>query len=337
MSSRPPAYPAYPSNASFNSATSLSINTKATLVDDERKNIPRTPSPTQSEYNYLDDIKGQKSLKQKIQYYAIIAVLLAAVILFSVFHTQIIIALKPFTDWLHNTPAGPLIPIAILIVLSFPPLFGHEIIAMLVGVAFGFPEACAIVAVGYISVLHLRLLALLTKLTCHSTFKYACSVRGKKMENKDISYGLLAHIIRNGGFLIVLVIRYSAIPPHFATSIFSTVGISFPIFLGAALLSLPKAFVPVYVGYALKPEKAGNTQSERIEKIVLVTGVLITIVAFGWIKRQMKAAREEYIYLRRKARQAKVDGPRFIGEPSIVKATTLSATHLGLFYIVLSL
>ncbi|KAJ7640468.1 hypothetical protein DFH06DRAFT_628128, partial [Mycena polygramma] len=322
MSSQPPAYPAYapyPSIASFNSATSLSINTKATLVDDERKNIPRTPSPTQSEYNYLDDIKGQKSLKQKIQYYAIIAVLLAAVILFSVFHTQIITALKPFTDWLHNTPAGPLIPIAILIVLSFPPLFGHEIIAMLVGVAFGFPEACAIVAVGTI----------LGEVANFFTFKYACSVRGKKMENKDISYGLLAHIIRNGGFLIVLVIRYSAIPPHFATSIFSTVGISFPIFLGAALLSLPKAFVPVYVGYALKPEKAGNTQSERIEKIVLVAGVLITIVAFGWIKRQMKAAREEYIYLRRKARQAKVDGPRFIGGPSIVKATTLSATHLG--------
>ncbi|KAJ6515190.1 hypothetical protein C8R47DRAFT_506651 [Mycena vitilis] len=311
MSSQLPAYPAYaayPSNISFNSATSLSINTKAALVDDERKNIPRTPSPTQSEFNYLNDIKEKKSLKQKIQYYAIIAVLLAAVILFSVFHTQIITALKPFTDWLHNTPAGPLIPIAILIVLSFPPLFGHEIIAMLVGVAFGFPEACAIVAAGTI----------LGEVANFFTFKYACSVRGKKMEAKDISYGLLAHIIRNGGFLIVLIIRYSAIPPHFATSIFSTVGISFPIFFGAAVLSLPKAFVPVYVGYALKPENAGNTQSEKIEKIVLVAGVLITIVAFGWIKRQMKAAREEYIYLRRKGRQAKMDGPHFIGGPSIV-------------------
>ncbi|KAJ7640470.1 hypothetical protein DFH06DRAFT_1334821 [Mycena polygramma] len=334
MSSQPPAYPAYapyPSNVFFNSATSLSINTKAALIDDERKDIPRTPSPTQSEYNYLNDIKEEKSLKQKIQYYAIIAVLLAAVILFSVFHTQIVTAMKPFTDWLRNTPAGPLIPIVILIALSFPPLFGHEIVAMLVGVAFGFPEACAIVAgsrVNIISVLDLRLLALLTIIYkdhpryrsefYNSTFKYACSVRGKKMEAKDISYGLLAHIIRNGGFLIVLVIRYSAIPPHFATSIFSTVGISFPIFLGAALLSLPKAFVPVYVGYALKPENAGNTQSETIEKIVLVAGILITIVAFGWIKRQMKAAREEYIYLRRKGRQAKVDGPHFIGGPNIV-------------------
>ncbi|KAJ7629498.1 hypothetical protein DFH06DRAFT_1225894 [Mycena polygramma] len=280
---------------------------KVGLVDDERKNIPRTPSPTQSEYNYLNDIKEEKSLKQKIQYYAIIAVLLAAVILFSVFHTQIVTAMKPFTDWLRNTPAGPLIPIVILIALSFPPLFGHEIVAMLVGVAFGFPEACAIVAGSTI----------LGEVANFFTFKYACSVRGKKMEAKDISYGLLAHIIRNGGFLIVLVIRYSAIPPHFATSIFSTVGISFSIFLGAALLSLPKAFVPVYVGYALKPENAGNTQSERIDKIVLVAGVLITIVAFGWIKRQMKAARE-YIYLRRKARQAKVDGPHFIGGPNIV-------------------
>jgi hypothetical protein len=31
-----------------------------------------------------------------------VAVLLAAVILISVFHTKIINALKPFTDWLHE-------------------------------------------------------------------------------------------------------------------------------------------------------------------------------------------------------------------------------------------
>jgi hypothetical protein len=48
----------------------------------------------------------------------------------------------------------------------------------------------------------------------HSVFKNACSVRGAKMEEKDLSYGILAHVVRNGGFLIVLVIRYSAIPPH---------------------------------------------------------------------------------------------------------------------------
>ncbi|KAJ6558114.1 hypothetical protein B0H19DRAFT_1070675 [Mycena capillaripes] len=308
------AYAPNPPNYSVNSQSSLSVDTKASLVDDTRFNGSRTPSPTQSEFNYLNDIKEEKSTKQKIpmcsEYYAIIAVLLAAVILISVFHTQIIKALQPFTDWLHNTKLGPLVPIAILIVLSFPPLFGHEIIAMLAGVAWDFPEACVVVAVGTI----------LGELANYFTFKYACSVRGAKQEAKDISYGMLAHVVRTGGFLIVLVIRYSAIPPHFATAVFSTVGVSFWVFLGAAVLSLPKTFVPVYVGYALKPENANNTTSERIEKIVLVATILITIISYGWIKRQMSAAKADYIYLRRKARQAKTassNGPHFISMPDV--------------------
>ncbi|KAF7328916.1 hypothetical protein MVEN_02521400 [Mycena venus] len=311
MSSQPPSYPAYapypPSNP-FDSQSSLSIDTKATpLVDNSTRSGSRTPSPTQSEFNYLNGIKEKKSTKKKIQYLAIAAVLLAAVILFSVFHTQIIKALKPFTDWLHDTKLGPLIPIAILIVLSFPPLFGHEIIAMLAGVAWDFPEACVIVAAG----------TLLGEIANYFVFKYACSVRGAKMEAKDLSYGALANVVRRGGFLIVLVIRYSAIPPHFATAVFSTVGVPFTIFLGAAILSLPKSFVPVYVGYAMKPENADNTTADKIEKVVLVATILITIISYRWINGKIEAAKPDYIYLRRKARQAKVGQPRFISMPEV--------------------
>ncbi|KAF8147749.1 hypothetical protein K438DRAFT_458162 [Mycena galopus ATCC 62051] len=304
---QPPSYPAYaPHQPNFNSQSSISINTKAPMLSDS----PRTPSPTQSEFNYLNDIKEEKSTKQKIQFYAIGAVLIGAVILFSVFHTQIINGLKPFTDWLHDTKLGPLVPIALLFIMSFPPLFGQEIIGMLAGVAWDFPEACIIVAIG----------TLLGETANYFVFKYACSVRGGKMEAKSLSYGILAHIVRNGGFLIVLVVRYSAIPPHFATVVFSTVGISYWIFLAAAVLSLPKSFVPVYVGYALKPENAGNTTAERIEKIVLVVTILITIAAYTWIKRQMEAAKGDFIYLRRKVRQAQAgssNGPHFIGMPSV--------------------
>ncbi|KAJ7207954.1 hypothetical protein GGX14DRAFT_634574 [Mycena pura] len=188
---------------------------------------------------------------------------------------------------------APLIPIALLITLSFPPLFGHELVAMLAGVTWDFPVACVIVAVG----------TLLGEIANYFTFKHACSARGAKMEAKDISYGLLGHVVREGGFLIVLVVRYSAIPPHFATAVFSTVGVSFAVFAAAAALSLPKQFVPVYVGYALKPENAGNTTSEKIEKIVLAASIAVTIAAYIWINRKMKAARPDYIYSRRKARQ----------------------------------
>ncbi|KAJ6482032.1 hypothetical protein C8R47DRAFT_1218024 [Mycena vitilis] len=311
MSSQPyPVYTTYPPS-SFNSVSTLNINTNGPLLDDERKNIPRTPSPTQTEFNYLNNIKEKKSLTQKIRailchhrHSAIIATLLVSVISISVYHTQIINGLKPFTDWLHNTPAGPSIPIVILIALSFPPLSGHELVSMIAGVAFGLPEACAVVAGTTI----------LGEIADYYTLKYACTARIKEMEAKDISFDLLAHIIRDGGFLVVLVIRFSAIPPHFATAVFSTVGISFWTFLGAALLSFPKSFVPVYVGYALKPENAGSTMSEKIGKIVLGATFLVTI---GSMNRQMKGAKAEYIYQRRTTRQAKVDGPHVIGMPDV--------------------
>ncbi|KAF7361363.1 hypothetical protein MSAN_01169000 [Mycena sanguinolenta] len=273
---RPPSYPAYASH--HGSQSSLSVNTKASLLDDS----PRTPSPTQSEFNYLNGIKEKKSTKQKIQFFAIAAVLITAVILFSVYHTQIITGLEPVTDWLHDTKLGPLVPIALLIILSFPPLFGHELVAMLAGVAWDFPEACLIVSIG----------TLLGEVANFFVFKHACSARG--------------------GFLVVLVIRWSAIPPHFATAVFSTVGIDFWIFLAAAVLSLPKSFVPVYVGYAMKPENA--------EKIVLVLTILITIASYKWIQRKMEVAKDEFIYLRRKARRAKAGssgGPHFIGMPNV--------------------
>jgi hypothetical protein len=43
-----------------------------------------------------------------------------------------------------------------------------------------------------------------------------------------------------------------------ATPIFSTVGVPFGIFLAAAILSVPKTFVPVYVGWTAKPENDGT-------------------------------------------------------------------------------
>ncbi|KAJ7764823.1 hypothetical protein B0H16DRAFT_1525846 [Mycena metata] len=286
--------------------------TKGPMVE-EAHNVARTPSPTRSEFNLLNGIKEEKTTKQKIRYYGIVAFLLLTTILFSVFQTKIIHALKPFTDWLAGHKLGPLIPTAILIVLSFPPLMGQEIIAIVAGVAWDFPLACLVVATG----------TLLGETANYFTFKYACSVRSAKIEAKDLRYGLLAHVVREGGFPVVLAIRYSAIPSHYATAIFSTVGVKFVVFLGAAVLSLPETFVPVYVGYALKPENVDNTTASKVDKVVLVLSIIITIVSYKWILYKMKAATPDYVYSRRKARHGKLaaastNGPHFIGLPTIV-------------------
>ncbi|KAJ7262719.1 hypothetical protein B0H12DRAFT_1012612 [Mycena haematopus] len=230
--------------------------------------------------------------------YAILAVLIGLGVVLSLETKNIVKDLKPATDWLHDHTLGPLIPIAILIVISFPPLFGQELIATLVGVTWGLPEAFAIVAIGTI----------LGEMANFFTFKYACSARGAKYEQKDLDYGILAYFARNGSFLVILIIRYSAIPPHFATSVFSTVGISFWIFLAAAILSLPKQLVTVYVGYALQPSN-DNKDTKTIENVVLVLGIVVTIFAYIWIKRRLKELTPSFIYARRKARQVDAGGP----------------------------
>lgn len=55
-------------------------------------------------------------------YYVIGGVILIITILISVFHTQIVHALTPATNWMHNLSVGWLIPIAVLFIISFPPV-----------------------------------------------------------------------------------------------------------------------------------------------------------------------------------------------------------------------
>ncbi|KAJ7207936.1 hypothetical protein GGX14DRAFT_396136 [Mycena pura] len=261
------------------------------------RNISRTPSPTLEEYNALHGIKKEKTITQKIIYYSIIALIITIAVLISVYSTKIVNALQPETSWMRDHPAGPLIPIAILIVLSFPPLFGQEIVGMLVGVTWDLWPAFAIVSLG----------TLLGETANFLTFKYACTARSKKIEEKNLDYGLMVHIVRSGGLLMLVVIRYSAVPSHYATAVFSSVGIPFFVFLLSAFLSLPNQFVPVYTGYALKPSESNDKTSKVVQDVVLVAGIVITTGAYIWVKRQLKTALPEYIYQRRKARQAKLE------------------------------
>lgn len=113
-------------------------------------------------------------------------------------------------------------------------------------------------------------------LTCFtSAFKYCCRSRGEKLERTNITYGCLAKVIRDGGFTVALIARLSAIPGHcvsfqllvlcttspflVTTAVFSTCGMGIFVFCLAALLSLPKQFITVYLGVALKQSADGES------------------------------------------------------------------------------
>lgn len=78
----------------------------------------------------------------------------------------------------------------------------------------------------------------------------------------------------------------------------------FYIFLSAAILSLPKQFVEVYVGSVIEQDgtSEGNSKNHLIETIVIIVTIVITIVAMRYIRRLMDAVKPDIVYARRKRR-----------------------------------
>ncbi|KAF9811060.1 hypothetical protein IEO21_06689 [Rhodonia placenta] len=278
----------------------------ATVVD--MRDITRTPSPTPSESEELKktnliDWKAMGRWKFWIRrewlwYYVICIFGLVLVILFTVFHDKIVRWLQPAANWMHKLPFGWLIPIAILFVISFPPLFGHEIIGILCGLVWGLGVGFAIVAVG----------TFLGEVGNFYAFRYCLHGRAEKWERTKIMYACLAKVVREGGFKIALIIRLSAIPGHFTTAVFSTCGMSIFTFAIAAVLSLPKQFITVYLGVAMEQsENGGGSRTDTIVKdIVIGITVLITIGAMWYVNTKLNQAKPAVIYEKRKARQAKL-------------------------------
>ncbi|KAF7789749.1 hypothetical protein EIP86_000695 [Pleurotus ostreatoroseus] len=310
--SRPylPREPSSDSDASEN-ATALPYKPpeldKAPDVRVDVRAIMRTPSPTPSEVVALNKkgLVDWQAMKKRsywfrrewLWYYVIITIVSVGTILFTVYHKQIVQWIQPTANKVHDLPAGWLIPIGILFVISFPPLFGHEIIAILCGVVWGLGIGFAIVAAG----------TFIGEVGNFYAFKHCCSARGEKMEKKKLQYACLARVVREGGFKIALIARYSAIPGHFTTAVFSTCGMNIWVFMAAAFLSLPKQFITVYLGVALEDSEKGSSKSDTIIKdVVLVITAAITFIAMWYIYHLMNKVKTQVIYDRRKARQAKM-------------------------------
>lgn len=125
-------------------------------------------------------------------YYIIIIAIIALIVLMTVFHEQIIDWLEPISRKVRTVGWGWIIPVAILFVLSFPPLFGGEIIAALCGIVYGVWIGFGIVALG----------TLLGEIGNYYLFKYTLQKLARRTERRSMLYASLAKIIRTGGFKV---------------------------------------------------------------------------------------------------------------------------------------
>ncbi|KAK4675860.1 Tlg2-vesicle protein [Podospora pseudoanserina] len=253
---------------------------------------PKTPRglpPSETDYQPVN----WKRLFLRPKYLAMWVVLVVIIILtaiITIYHDKVVEHLRPFAEQVRHLPGGWLIPIVILIVISFPPLFGHEIIALLCGVVYGLWIGFGIVAAG----------TFLGEVGTWFAFKYLFRQKSEKLERTSLSYGALARITRDGGFWIVLIIRFSAIPTHFSTAVFSTCGVNFWIFAIATFLTLPKQIFLVYLGVLLLQDKPDDAP----KNIVFGIAFVLTIVMAGYIGFKMRFVKKILIEEQEERRKA---------------------------------
>ncbi|WYZ41726.1 hypothetical protein EsH8_V_000621 [Colletotrichum jinshuiense] len=207
-----------------------------------------------------------------------IAIIIATAFI-SLHHDEVVAKLRPFSEDVRALPAGFLIPIAILVVISFPPLFGHEIIALLCGVVYGLWIGFAIVAAG----------TFIGEIGTWFAFKYTLRKKAHKLERTNLNYGALARLTRDGGFWIVFIIRFSVIPSHFSTAVFSTCDVKFWHFAVSTFLTLPKQIILVYLGVLLVEKQQGNN---TIKNIVFGATFVLTIALAIYIFVKMRRVKK---------------------------------------------
>lgn len=216
--------------------------------------------------------------RRYIPLYILGLLLLVATVFITIKHDAVVSALRPVSERIRALPAGWLIPIAILIVISFPPLFGHELVALLCGVVYGLWPGFGVVAAG----------TFLGEACTWFAFKRLLRRRTLRLERSNLDYGALARLTRDGGFPVVLVVRFSVVPSHFSTAVFSTCDVKFWHFCAAALLTLPKQILLVYLGVLL----AGQQTDALAKGLVFGLGGAATLVAGVYVWRRMGAAKK---------------------------------------------
>ncbi|KAK4140719.1 snare associated Golgi protein-domain-containing protein [Dichotomopilus funicola] len=207
----------------------------------------------------------------------ILLITIVLTIIITIKHDEVVAHLRPWAEKVRDLPAGWLIPIAILIIISFPPLFGHEIIALLCGVIYGLWIGFGIVAAG----------TFLGELGTWFAFQWFFRKKAEKLERTNLNYGALARITRDGGFWIVLLIRFSAIPSHFSTAVFSTCGVNFWSFTIATALTLPKQIFLVYLGVLLLQSQPDGSAKNIVFGVAFAVTIVMAVY-IGWKMRKIK-------------------------------------------------
>jgi len=202
-------------------------------------------------------------------------------VLFEVYKKDFERWISPLTDWLRDRESWSwTLPTVILVILSFPPLFGHEIVQLIIGLTYPLGVAIGIACLG----------AILGEAACFIAFKYFFTDYVHKKIDKEVKWAAIARVAQEAGFRGVLVIRFSIVPPHLANPLFSCTGMKFWVYMATVVLSLPKSMVFVALG---SPSSEGSSAAKWGKVVAIGVVVLISVFASWWIRKKMIVATRE--------------------------------------------
>ncbi|ORY76691.1 hypothetical protein BCR37DRAFT_415468 [Protomyces lactucae-debilis] len=195
-----------------------------------------------------------------------------------IFHKRILDWAKPLAQKYTQRPGGFLLPSCLLIVVSFPPLFGTEFISILTGFVYG--------NLGFLIVL---VATTIGDSLLFLSFRYAFRSKLAAFKEQYQNYAIFVSVIEEGGFPMLLAIRFSAVPSHFSTPLFASVlSIEYRYWLLAVVLSSPGLYPPVYFGWLLQ-----RGQSSQATPWLIGIAGLITLGVGAYIyveyRRHQKA------------------------------------------------
>lgn len=98
---------------------------------------------------------------------------------------------------------------------------------------------------------------------------------------------------------MVFIIRFSIVPSHFSTAVFSTCDVKFWHFAVSTFLTLPKQIFIVYLGVLLVAQDENN----KIQNIVLGVTFVVTLVMGVYIWMKMKKAKVQLLEEQESKRQ----------------------------------
>ncbi|GAA5953017.1 hypothetical protein JCM3765_003033 [Sporobolomyces pararoseus] len=208
---------------------------------------------------------ARNSLRRKYWLWWIVTILACvAVGLIAYYRDTIVEKFEPHKEDIVNFPVSYIYPVLVLIILSFPPLGGHEIVLLVVGLIWGLWIGFAIACVG----------TFVGEMLCFFLFKYLLTKKAQEVEQKSIFYACLARMQREGGIIIISVVRFSIIPGHVVTAIQSCSGMSWWKYSIAVIISLPKQLAVVWLGELFG--ETGNGAAQKQSRIISLTVFFVT-------------------------------------------------------------